>query len=313
KLHRQVHEFSKQVSEHLISRTMAYHEIWLDGDDINALKESGKGKMQLVAGGALQDFEPSYGEFYLPRKFKIAVAVPPTNDVDVFTSYIAIVNAQGELEGSNVSVSGGMGVINANKETYPRLGNVIGFCTIEQGRHVAEAVVKVQRDNGNCADHKNARLKHTIDWMGLDTFKAEVEQVLGFQLQPAWPYTFDRWHVGEDGRHHFMMYIENGTVQDEANCRDFKTCLREIAKTHKGPFRTTTNQHLMLSDIPSGDVQQIKALLAKYGLDNLNHTGLRLSSSACVAFSICGLAMAESERCLPLLIDEVEKICECCV
>ncbi|KIY52885.1 sulphite reductase hemo protein, beta subunit [Fistulina hepatica ATCC 64428] len=317
KLHRQVHEFSKQVSEHLIPRTTAYHEIWLDGGEINALKESGKGKMQLVAGGALQDFEPLYGEFYLPRKFKIAVAVPPTNDVDVFTNdlgFIAIVNAQGELEGFNVSVGGGMGVTNANKKTYPRLGNVIGFCTIEQGKHVAEAIVKVQRDNGNRADRKNARLKYTIDRMGLDTFKAEVEQLLGFQLQLARRYTFDRnvddygWHVGEDGRHHFMMYIENGRVQDEAG--RIPDGLREIAKIHKGTFRLTTNQHLMLSDIPPGDVPQIKALLAKYGLDNLNHTGLRLSSSACVAFPTCGLAMAESERYLPLLIDKVEKMCE---
>ncbi|KIY45585.1 hypothetical protein FISHEDRAFT_76435 [Fistulina hepatica ATCC 64428] len=339
KLHRQVYEFSKQVSEHLLPRTTAYHEIWLDGGEINALKESGKGKMQLAAGGALQDFEPLYGQFYLPRTFKIAVAVPPTNDVDVFTNdlgYIAIVNAQGELEGFNVTVGGGMGVTSGNKKTYPCLGNVIGFCTIEQGKHVAEAVVKVQRDNGNRADRKNARMKYTIERMGLDTFKGQVEQVLGFQLQPARPYTFDRnvddygWHVGEDGRHHFMMYIENGRVQDEAgripdnigrgpvgthmvekaNCKNFKTGLREIAKIHKGAFRLTTNQHLMLSDIAPGDVPQIKALLVKYGLDNLNHTGLRLSSSACVAFPTCGLAMAESEQYLPLLIDKVEKICE---
>lgn len=148
---------------------------------------------------------------------------------------------------------------------------------------------------------KNARLKYTVDRMGLDVYKAEVEKLLGYPLEPSRPFTFDRniddfgWHVGEDGRHHFMMFIENGRVQDEPG-HDFKTGLREIAKVHKGMFRLTANQHLMISDIPPEELDTIKNLLAKYKMDNLNYTGLRLSSSACVAFPTCGLAMAESER-----------------
>ncbi|KAH9479673.1 Sulfite reductase [NADPH] subunit beta [Psilocybe cubensis] len=304
KLHAQVYEFSKEVSEHLIPRTTAYHEIWLD--------------KKLVAGEALKDFEPLYGEFYLPRKFKIAVAVPPTNDVDVFANdlgFIAIVGDDGELQGFNVSIGGGMGVTHGNKKTYPRAGSIIGFCTPEQGKYVAEKVMLVQRDNGNRTDRKNARLKYTIDRMGLDVYKAEVEKLLGYNLQPERPYTFDRnvddfgWHTGSDGKHHFTVFIENGRIQDEPG-RDFKTGLREIAKVHKGTFRLTANQHLLVSDVADEDLEQIKELLRKYKLDNLDFSGLRLSSSACVAFPTCGLAMAESERYLPVLIDKVEKICE---
>ncbi|KAJ6500382.1 hypothetical protein C8R45DRAFT_977449 [Mycena sanguinolenta] len=303
KLHEQVYHFAKSVSEHLIPRTTAYHEIWLD--------------KKLVAGEALKDFEPLYGEFYLPRKFKIAVAVPPSNDVDVFANdlgFIAIVE-NGQLKGFNVTVGGGMGVTHGNKKTYPRIGDIIGFCTVEQGKYVAEKVMLVQRDHGNRVDRKNARLKYTVDRMGLDVYKAEVEKLLGYALPPARPFTFDRntddfgWAVGENGRHHFMLFIENGRVQDEPG-RNFKTGLREIAKIHKGTFRLTTNQHLCVSDIAPEDVPQIKRLLSEYKLDNLEYSGLRLASSACVAFPTCGLAMAESERYLPLLIDKVEAMCE---
>jgi sulfite reductase (NADPH) hemoprotein beta-component len=304
KLHAQVHQYCVTVSEHLVPRTTAYHEIWLD--------------KKMVAGDALKDFEPLYGEFYLPRKFKIAVAVPPTNDVDVFANdlgFIAIVDSNGELTGFNVTVGGGMGVTHGNKKTYPRTGDIIGFCTPDQGKYVAEKVMLVQRDNGNRADRKNARLKYTIDRMGLDVFKNEVEKLLGYPLQPAREYTFDRnvddygWATGEDGRHHFTMFIENGRIQDEAG-KEFKTGLREIAKIHKGTFRLTTNQHLLVSDIANEDLPKIKDLLSRYKMDILSHSGLRLASSACVAFPTCGLAMAESERYLPLLVDKVEKICE---
>ncbi|KAI3608505.1 sulfite reductase beta subunit [Moniliophthora roreri] len=304
KLHAQVHQFCVTVSEHLVPRTTAYHEIWLD--------------KKLVAGEALKDVEPLYGEFYLPRKFKIAVAVPPTNDVDVFANdvgFIAIVDDQGELAGFNVTVGGGMGVTFGNKKTYPRTADVVGFCKPDQGKYMAEKIMLVQRDNGNRVDRKNARLKYTIDRMGLDVFKAEVEKLLGYELEPSRPYAFDRniddfgWATGEDGKHHFTMFIENGRIQDEPG-KDFKTGLREIAKVHKGTFRLTANQHLLISDIADDDLPRIKEILAQFRMDNLNYTGLRLSSSACVAFPTCGLANAESERYLPLLIDKVEKLCE---
>ena len=302
-LHKDVYEFSKGLSEYLLPKTNAYHEIWL-------------GKKQ-VAGDAVQDFEPMYGPTYLPRKFKMAVAIPPDNAVDVFTNdvgFIAIVES-GKIVGYNVTAGGGMGVTHSNKKTYPRLGDVLGFVLPEDGNKVAEAILLTQRDNGNRQDRKNARLKYTIDRLGLPTFIAEVEKRFGKSFQPARPFTFENnldnygWVQGHDGKWHFTMFIENGRVEDIPS-RQFKTGLREIAKVHKGDFRLTANQHLILANVPPEDLDEMKRLLAKWGLDNLNHSALRLSSSACVSFPTCGLAMAESERYLPLLVDKVEKICE---
>lgn len=254
-------------------------------------------------------------------QFKVAIVVPPNNDVDVFANdlgFIAIVNDSGDVIGFNVTAGGGMGVTHGNKKTYPRLGSVLGFCPIEQGIDIAEKIMVVQRDNGNRADRKNARLKYTIDRMGLDVFKAEVEHRLGYTFQPPRLYTFDRnvddfgWHTGTDGKHHFTCFIENGRIQDEPGL-SFKSGLKELAtalKGGKGNFRMTANQHLLVTDVRTEDLPLVKGLLARYKLDNLSHSGLRLSSSACVAFPTCGLAMAESERYLPILIDKVEKICE---
>lgn len=259
-----------------------------------------------------------YGEFYLPRKFKLAVAVPPNNDVDLFANdvgFIAIADKAGNLEGFNVCIGGGMGVTHSNQKTYPRTSDVIGFCTPEQGKYIAEKVMLVQRDNGNRVDRKNARLKYTIDRMGLENFKAEVEKRLGYKLAPARPYEFTEnvdkfgWTKSYNGKHNFTIFIENGRIQDEPG-KEYKSGLAEIARVHKGRFRLTANQHVIVSDIDEADVPTIKGLLAKWKLDNLSYSGLRLSSSACVAFPTCGLAMAESERYLPLLIDKVEAIME---
>lgn len=218
--------------------------------------------------------------------------------------FIAIVGKDGNLEGFNVSIGGGMGVTHAMKSTYPRLGDVIGFVKPEQGVLIAEKIMLVQRDNGNRANRKNARLKYTIDRMGLDNFVAEVEKLLGFKIEPAREFKFDSnidqfgWAQGSDGKWHCTVFIENGRVED-APGRPFKTGLREISKVLKGVFRLTGNQHLIISDISPEDKPQIESLLAQYKLDKFNHTGLRLSSSACVAMPTCGLAMAESERVSP--------------
>ncbi|BGP01069.1 Sulfite reductase [NADPH] subunit beta [Rhodotorula toruloides] len=304
KLHQQVFHFAKELSDGLKPQTSAYAEIWLDEKQI--------------AGEAVKDVEPLYGEYYLPRKFKIAIAVPPYNDVDVFChdlGYIAILDENKKLLGFNVTIGGGMGVTHSMKSTYPRLADVVGFCTPDQGLEVAKAVLTTQRDNGNRANRKNARVKYTVDRMGIDNFVAEVEKRLGYKLQPARPYEFTSnvdhfgWQTGEDGRRHFTAFIENGRVQDEPG-KPYKTAMREIAKVHKGVFRLTANQHLIIADIPPEEEATIQALLEKYNLDKVDFTGLRLSSAACVALPTCGLAMAESERYLPVLIDKVEGIME---
>ncbi|AEO70949.1 bc7c69d0-3f07-412f-9252-8f778e64185d [Thermothielavioides terrestris] len=305
KYHREVYACSKRISDHLLPATTAYHEIWLTDDD---------DKKTQVAGNAVQDFEPLYGPTYLPRKFKVSIAIPPHNDVDVYAhdiGLIAIKGSDGHLEGFNLLAGGGMGATHNNKKTYPQVGRMMGFVKADEVHIACEKVMLVQRDFGDRKNRKHARLKYTIDDMGVDAFRAKVEEYWGKTFEAARPFHFDSnvdtfgWTRDETGMNHFTFFIENGRVEDRADFR-MKTGLREIAKVHKGEFRLTPNQHLILSNVADEDVAGIKALMAEYKLDNLQFSGLRLSSSACVAFPTCGLAMAESERYLPVLISKLE-------
>ncbi|ORY78184.1 beta subunit of assimilatory sulfite reductase [Protomyces lactucae-debilis] len=309
--HAKVFDTAKGISDHLLPSTSAYHEIWLTDEDGNKAQ---------VAGDAIQnksDTEPLYGPTYLPRKFKIAVAVPPYNDVDVFTNdvgFIAIRDDAGELAGFNVSIGGGMGTTHNNKKTYPRLGTVMAFCTPEQVNKVAEGIMICQRDHGDRKDRKHARMKYTIDDYGVPFFREFVEKYIGYKLEEPRPYEFIEnvdhfgWQKGEDGKNHFGMFIENGRVEDTPDFQ-MKTGLRELAKMldEGAEFRLTSNQHVILSNVDDSQLDAVKDVLAKYRLDNLKYSSLRLSSSACVAFPTCGLAMAESERYLPVLITKLEE------
>ncbi|KAI8807475.1 sulfite reductase beta subunit [Cladochytrium replicatum] len=317
-LHAEVYEFAKAFSEHLTPRTSAYHEIWLD--------------KQLVAGG--EDHEPLYGKTYLPRKFKTAIAVPPSNDVDVFAhdlGYIAIVDpATKKLIGYNVTVGGGMGMTHGNKKTYPVLAQVLGFATPEQAITVGEKVMLVQRDYGDRTNRKHARLKYTIEDRGLDWFRREVETLLGYKLAPAKPYEFthngDRygWTRSEHtGRWHYTLFVQNGRVRDyvSTNAKGssaprYKTGLHAIATQLKrdgnGELRLTPNQHVMISNLTDAQRTQVAGLLKEYGLSNEGRGLATLHSMACVALPTCGLAMAESERYLPDLVEMIEDVMEEC-
>ncbi|RDA85149.1 hypothetical protein CP532_1549 [Ophiocordyceps camponoti-leonardi (nom. inval.)] len=308
--HKQVHAYAQKISDHLLPSTTAYHEIWLTNDD--------DGKKVQVAGDALQDFEPLYGPTYLPRKFKITIAVPPHNDTDVYAhdiGLIAIAGADGELQGFNVLAGGGMGATHNNKKTYPQTGRMFGFCAADEVHIACEKIMLVQRDFGDRKNRKHARLKYTIDDMGLDVFRGKVEELWGKFFEPARPFEFKSnidtfgWQRDETGLNHFTLFIENGRIEDTPEFR-MKTGLRELAKVHKGEFRLTGNQHLILSNVSDDDLPEMKRLLKQYGLDNVQFSGLRLSSSACVAFPTCGLAMAESERYLPELITKLESCLE---
>ena len=312
-LHEDVFDFSKSISEYLLPRMNAYHEIWLDkGTDSSN---------QLLIGGALKDYEPLYGPYYLPRKFKIAIAVPPRNDTDCFAhdiGLIAIADPKtNRLAGFNLSVGGGMGVTHSMKVTYPRLADVIGFVTPEQTLEACKHVMLIQRDTGNRANRKQARLKYTIDnyWKGPANFLVELEKRLGYKLEAPRPYKFTQntdqygWIKDHKGMWHCSLWLENGRVKDSPEA-PFRTGLRELAKWHTGHFRMTPNQHIIVSDVTDADKPKVEAHLKKYKMDNWNLSGVQLSASACVAFPTCGLAMAESERYLPLLVEKVEKIFE---
>ncbi|MGB8041376.1 MAG: NADPH-dependent assimilatory sulfite reductase hemoprotein subunit, partial [Pseudolabrys sp.] len=293
-------ELARSISDHLLPRTPAYREIWLDGERI--------------AGGEEEVVEPIYGKTYLPRKFKIVVAVPPSNDVDVFAhdlGYIAIVDAGGGIVGWNVTVGGGMGMTHGEEDTYPRTADVMGFCTNSDAVKIAEAVVTVQRDWGDRKNRKHARLKYTIEDRGLDTFRAEVERRAGVKLATSEPFTFtstgDRygWSEGINGRGHLTLFVQNGRVHDVAGAAQ-QSALRAIAQMHEGEFRITPNQNLVIANVPTIQQAEIERIARNAGL-LAPWSGLRRNSMACVALPTCGLALAESERYLPDLLTALDE------
>lgn len=323
KLHSQMEHTSKVISARLLPSTTAYHEIWLTDLGEVARGIEGKPNKMKVGGDALVDAEPLYSPVYLPRKFKVVIAMPPYNDVDVWAhdvGLIAIVE-DNEVIGYNVLVGGGMGTTHNNTKTYPRTGSLFGFVKYDQVADVCEKVMIVQRDNGDRKNRKHARLKYTIDDMGVDVYKAKVEELLGFKFEEPKAFKIESnidyfgWAKDETGLNHYTCFIENGRIEDVPG-KPQKSGLKKIASYFKehnsGNFRLTGNQHIILSDIPDAHVDVIKKLLKEHDLDNLDHSSLRLSSGSCVAFPTCGLAMAEAERYLPVLItkleDELEKL-----
>ena len=295
--HALVQEWAIKLSEYLLPHSRAYHEIWLDGEK--------------VEGG---ESEPIYGPTYLPRKFKSAIAVPPINDVDLYSNdlgFIAIIE-NGELLGFNLAVGGGLGSTHGDASTYPRLADVVGFHAPEHLLAFAEAVVTTQRDFGDRTSRKHARLKYTIDRMGLDVFVAEIQRRAGIALQPSRAIVFEHsgdrpgWVQGFDGRWHLTLHLDSGRIVDGPGATQ-RSGLRVIAEIHEGEFRITPNQNLIIANISEAARVDIEALVAKHGLDgHLRHSGSRLAALACVALPTCPLAMAEAERYLPTFLDRFD-------
>ncbi|GGA47810.1 assimilatory sulfite reductase (NADPH) hemoprotein subunit [Paenibacillus physcomitrellae] len=305
-VHGEVYEWATKVSRHLDPRTRAYHEIWLDEEKVIDSRDQDT------------EVEPIYGPVYLPRKFKIGIAVPPSNDVDVFSQdlgFIAIVE-DGKLAGFNVAVGGGMGMTHGDPKTYPQVSKIIGFCTPEQMVDVAEKTVTIQRDYGDRSVRKHARFKYTIDDRGINWLVEELTNRLGYSLADARPYHFEHngdrygWVKGSNGKWHFTLFIQNGRVKDFDDY-PLMTGLREIAKVHSGDFRLTPNQNLVIGNVSSKNKKKIQKLIEQYSLtDGTHYSALRRNSMACVALPTCGLAMAESERYLPSLLDKIEPMLE---
>ena len=294
RLHAQAHDWARRLSEAFLPRSRAYYEIWLDQEK---LADSGR------------EDEPLYGPAYLPRKFKMAVAVPPLNDVDVFANdfgLIAIADADGRLAGFDVAIGGGMGASHGDPATYPRLASMIGFATPDQALAIAHAALVVQRDLGDRVERKHARFKYTIDDHGLEAIVARMELYAGFRLAPARGFHFDHngdrfgWVEGEDGRWHLTLSLPCGRIADR-DAQPHLTGLREIARIHQGEFRLTATQNLIIAGVPAAERTLIDALVARHGLDAGNRapSALARTAVACVALPTCALAMAEAERYLP--------------
>ncbi len=299
----QVYDQARAWSDYALPKSRAYHEIWL-GDE-------------LVAGGEPES-EPMYGATYLPRKFKTGFALPPSNDVDIFSQdlgFIAIVE-DGRLAGYNVTVCGGLSMSHGNEKTYPRLADLLGFIPPSDVIAVAEAVLTTQRDFGDRTDRKHARLKYTIADRGLTWFRGEVERRSGVRLSGVRRFEFTTiedphgWQLCADGTWFYGLHLLSGRIKDAPGW-PMKTALREIAEIHEGDFRLTPSQNLSLSGVSDANKARIEGVLARHGLAGENRqTGLRLNALSCVALPTCGLALAESERVLPELLAKFETLLE---
>ncbi|MEK9496254.1 assimilatory sulfite reductase (NADPH) hemoprotein subunit [Photorhabdus sp. P32] len=297
-LHQQAYEWAKKISEHLLPRTRAYAELWLDKEKV-----------------ATTDEEPILGPTYLPRKFKTTVVIPPQNDVDLHANdlnFVAI--AEGDkLVGFNVLVGGGLAMTHGDKNTYPRMASEFGYIPLEHTLAIAEAVVTTQRDWGNRTERKNAKTKYTLERVGVDIFREEVERRAGVKFEAVRPYEFTGrgdqigWLKGIDDKWHLTLFIENGRLLDYPG-RSLKSGVAEIAKIHKGDFRLTANQNLIIAGIPESDKQRIETIARQHGLIDDKTTVQRENSMACVSFPTCPLAMAEAERFLPEFVTHIEQL-----
>lgn len=301
-VHEHVFNDSVAISEHLLPQTRAYHEIWLDGEKVTDTSSS------------TPDHEPVYGKTYLPRKFKIAVVIPPSNDVDVLAhdlGFVAVVEND-KLLGYNVTCGGGMGTTHGDPKTFPLLAHTIGFCSPEQAVAVAEAVVKTQRDHGCRTNRKHARFKYTVDDHGVEWLQQQLADRLGYKLQAAKPVTFtshgDRfgWQQNHDGSWNHTLFISNGRVVDNEQTQ-IRSALKAIAHVHQGDFRITPNQNLTIAQVSDENKAAIDVLLTQY-LSKGQASATRQLAMACVALPSCTLAMAEAERYLPDFITQVEAI-----
>ena len=301
-IHKEIHDYAARISQYLLPKTRAYYEIWLDEEKLADKKE---------------EEDPLYQDRYLPRKFKIGLAIPPNNDIDVFGNdlgLIAIIE-NNELKGFNVAIGGGMSSTHGNPATYPRLATVIGFVSGEERiMKTIYELVTIQRDYGNRNDRSLARLKYTVDRLGTDWFKEEIARRTGFALEKERPFEFvDRkdyygWFQNTEGLWYYTPFVENGRIVDEEV--SLRTALYEIAKTNKLNFRFTTNQNVILADISTKDKPVIEKILNKYNIISYTESvsEIRKNSMACVALNTCPLAFAEGQRYLPSLISKIEPI-----
>lgn len=307
KAREQVFEDCRQVAFALAPQTKAYHSIWIDGVQLNNEEEQNR------------DFvDPLYGNTYLPRKFKAAFAIPPLNDVDVFTNdlgFIAIVE-DGQVAGYNLAVGGGLGRAHGNEQTYPRLADVLGFLRPAHLIDVAKAVLTIHRDFGDRTNRKHARLKYVIEERGVAWARAEVERRAGLTLEAPRPYKFEKqgdlygWRQQVDGNWFFGLFVESGRIKDSDGC-GMKRALRAVADQFDIEFRLTAGQNVVLANVRPQDRDAIDAILKTNGVrtDAAQASPLHRVAMSCPSLPTCGLGLAESERYLPGLIDRIEGVC----
>ncbi|MGO8697944.1 MAG: NADPH-dependent assimilatory sulfite reductase hemoprotein subunit [Limisphaerales bacterium] len=300
----EIQRHAKTVSDALLPKTRAYHQIWVEGVELKLTEEDA------------HFVDPLYGKSYLPRKFKVAFAIPPLNDIDVFTNdcgFVAIIE-NGRLEGYNLLAGGGLGMSHGNAQTYPRLADVIGFIKPEQAVDAARGLVTVHRDFGDRTNRKHARLKYVIQERGAAWCRDELQRRTGIEVQPVRPFEFTRqgdlygWHRQFDGDYFLGLFVENGRIKDDGS-RRLKSGLRRVAEQFQPSFRLTPSQNILLVNVKDQDREGITRLFAEHGVPVENQAGiLRRNSMACPSLPTCGLALAESERVMPDLLTRLEQL-----
>jgi sulfite reductase (ferredoxin) len=301
-VHDRLQATADAIARHLAPQTRAYFEIWIDGE--KAVEQS-----------AGPDIEPIYGNAYLPRKFKTGIALPEDNCIDVYTQDIgllAVVEA-GQLIGYNVLVGGGLGTTPSDPDTFPRLGDRMAFVPYDDVLPVVTAIVLVQRDFGNRAGRKLARMKYLVHDWGLPRFKAKVEDYLGGRTladpHPVDIHGYDDhlgWHPQGDGKSYFGVNVENGRIKDDGSLR-LKSGLRRLFERFRMPARLTPQQSLLLCDLEPEWKDEILALLREHGIKTHEQiSNARRFAMACPALPTCGLAITESERVMPSVVNELE-------
>ena len=305
KIHAEVFEYAKDIDQLLLPKTNAYFEIWLDHEKL-ADKSS--------------EEDPLYQDRYMPRKFKVAIAIPPNNDVDILTNDIGLIAIieNDQLLGFNIAIGGGMSATHGNAENYARLASVIGFVdTKDKVLKTVYEILTIQRDYGNRSDRKLARLKYTVDRLGLDWWKEELERRTGFILEAPRPYQFDTrndyygWQQDNLGKWHYTVFIENGRVLDDEKI-SLKAALYEVAKTGKANFVFTCNQNMIVADVSNDNKVAINDILQQFNIiDHTNNASvIRKNAMACVALNTCPLALAEGQRYMPSLLSKIEVVLE---
>ena len=294
---------AKKLSDVLAPKTPAYHSIWLDGQEVDLNTKS-------------SFVDPLYGRNYLPRKFKTAFVIPPLNDIDIFTNdlgFVAIAE-NGRLAGYNLLAGGGLGMSHGNAATFPRLADVIGFLRADGLEAAAKAVITIHRDFGDRTNRKHARLKYVIAERGVDWFRKELEQRVGFALEPARPFEFSKqgdalgWHQQSNGNYFLGLFVENGRVRD-AEGYQLKTGLRRVIERFQPEVRLTATQNILLVNIRPEHRADIMQMLNEHGVSVHNpFSRTRIASMACPALPTCGLALAESERTMPDVLTKIESV-----
>ena len=315
-------EYANNIADLLTPQTGAYYEIWLDGEKVISAEEAPevKAARQKDTNGINKNdpIEPIYGQHYMPRKFKIGVTVPGDNSIDIYTNdlgLVVITDANGQLQGFNVLAGGGLGRTHNKEETFPRMADAIGYVDKEDVYDLVKAIVATQRDYGDRGDRRHARMKYILEEWGVEKFRSTVEGYFGqkiapYQPLPDWKYQdFLGWNEQGDGKLFFGLSVENGRVKNEGSFQ-LKTALKVIIERFQLPMRLTANHNIILYEIEHKDQQAIEAILKEHGIitNPAEIDPLTRYAMACPAWPTCGLAITESERILPQVIERIRTL-----